>query len=231
MRPAFHEEITLPEDKTALLLVDLQEEQRSDPDYYAHDIEAVLANAARLLEAARAAGQSVAHAAYVRDFSVEPPRPFEAVRADGAPTFSDAASGLTKICAEVAAEDDEPVFAKNDASAFKGTRLHQWLGDQGAEWLVVCGVWTEACVAATVRDAIVLGYRVLLVKDACGSGGAAMHQTGILNLANRLYGGGVCDTARAVRLLDGGTAPVWRTTDPVPMRFDYDTIIEFYERL
>jgi maleamate amidohydrolase len=37
-----------------------------------------------------------------------------------------------------------------------------------------------------VKEAIDLGSRVLLVKDACGSGSMAMHQTGILNLANRL---------------------------------------------
>jgi len=57
--------------------------------------------------------------------------------------------------------------------------------------LMVAGVWTEACIAATVRDALALGFRVLVVKDACASGTEAMHQTAILNLANRLYGGAV----------------------------------------
>ena len=47
-----------------------------------------------------------------------------------------------------------------------------------------------------MKDAVASGFRVLLVKDACGSGSAAMHQTGILNLANRLYGGAVTDTVR-----------------------------------
>ena len=57
-----------------------------------------------------------------------------------------------------------------------------------------------------MRDAIAHGFRVLLVKDACGSGTEAMHQTGILNLANRLYGGAVADTAKACRLFAGETA-------------------------
>ena len=45
-----------------------------------------------------------------------------------------------------------------------------------------------------MKQAVDLGFRVILVKDACGSGSTAMHQTGILNLANRLYGGAVIDT-------------------------------------
>ena len=104
---------------------------------------------------------------------------------------------------------DEVVFTKNDASAFLGTGLNQWLTDYNTKWLVICGVWTEACIAATVRDAIARGYRALLVKDACGSGSKAMHETAVLNLANRLYGGGICDTDRAVSMLNGRKAEVW----------------------
>ena len=69
--------------------------------------------------------------------------------------------------------------------------------------MVIAGVWTEACVAATVRDAIAPGIHVLLVKDACGSGTVAMHKMAILNLANRLYGGAVADTERACDLMAG----------------------------
>ena len=58
-------------------------------------------------------------------------------------------------------------------------------------------------------DAIDLGFRVMLVKDACGSGSTAMHQTAILNLANRLYGGAVTGTDAACRLMSGETVEVW----------------------
>ena len=88
--------------------------------------------------------------------------------------------------------------------------------DIPAEWLIVAGVWTEACVAATVRDAIARGIRVLLVKDACGSGTKAMHQMGILNVANRLSGGAVASADAVVRLLAGGEAQVWMAERPVP---------------
>ena len=223
--------IALDARRTALLLIDLQEEQRSDPDYAAHDFPNVLNKAASLLEAARNGGRSVAHARYVRDFSVVPPRPFEDRKVDGSAAFSDAGSGATDICAEVGPLRSEPVIVKNDASAFKGTGLDTWLSQNGIEWIVIGGVWTEACVAATVRDATALGYRVLIVKDACGSGSGLMHQTAILNLANRLYGGAICDTVRAISLLSGHRAEVWRVSDPVPMRFTEETVESLYQSL
>jgi maleamate amidohydrolase len=214
-----HAELTLDPAKTALLIVDLQEDQRSDPLCIAADLDKVLANAARLLDAARARGVPVFHAAFVRDFGIRPQRPFEPLADDGGPAFSRRESPLVAICREVAPSDGEVILHKNDASAFEEGSLQSRLEAAGIEWLVVSGVWTEACVAASVRDAIAGGFRVLLVKDACTSGTEAMHQTGVLNLANRLYGGAVANTARAEALLRGGAASVWRNTMPVPFRF------------
>jgi maleamate amidohydrolase len=57
--------------------------------------------------------------------------------------------------------------------------------------LIAFGVWTESCVRDTIFDAICQGYRVWLVKDACGSGTDFMNRCGIMELGNRLYGGGV----------------------------------------
>ena len=215
----------------ALLLIDLQEEQRQDPHYKAFGIDQVLGNAARLLEAARAAKRGVVHAAYRRDFAKSPPRPFEPTASDGQPTFSDAANPLTAICHEVAPIKDEPVIYKNDDSAFCEGDLAPLLRAQGVDWLIVSGVWTEACVAATIRDAMAHGFRVLLVKDACGSGTQAMHKTAVLNLANRLYGGAVTDTERAVALLKGDEADVWVAERPVPILFNFTDAAERYAEL
>ena len=226
-----HAELTLDPKTTALLVIDLQEEQRSEPLSVAADLDAVLANTARLLEIARSNGVAVFHAAYVRDFSVRPPRPFEPRGADGGPSFSQSGSPLVAICREVAPVEGEVVLSKNDASAFEEGSLQSRLEKLGVEWLVICGVWTEACVAASTRDATAAGFRVLLVKDVCASGTRAMHQVGILNLANRLYGGGVADTDRAAALLGGGAASVWRSTMPVPFRFTLEDVSALYADL
>ncbi|MDQ0470855.1 isochorismatase family protein [Labrys wisconsinensis] len=217
--------------RTALLVVDLQEDQRSDPLCVADNLDQVLANAAQLLEAARAHGVAVFHAAFVRDFDTRPPRPFEPRADDGGPAFSAKGSPLVAICPEVAPLADEVVIHKNDASAFEEGSLDGRLKALDVEWLVIAGVWTEACIAASVRDAMAAGFRVLLVKDACTSGTPAMHQTGMLNIANRLYGGAIGDTGRAVALLRGAPANVWRNTFPVPFRFRLTNVETMYDSL
>jgi maleamate amidohydrolase len=226
-----HRELTLDPRRTALILVDLQEDQRQVPIYAVEGLDAVLAHARRLLDAGRAGGVRIFHAAYKRDFRVVPPRPLEPRSDDGGPAFSDTESPLTAICPEVAPRDGEPVIVKNDASAFCEGTFAPLLREAGAEWLVVAGVWTEACIAATVRDAIALGIRVLLVKDACGSGTRAMHETGILNLANRLYGGAVASTDAACRLIAGEAARVWVPERPVPLLFGYADAETVYRSL
>lgn len=223
--------LSLPAGRTALLLVDLQEEHRQVPHYLVPDYAAVLANAARLLAAARAGGVPLLHAAYVRDFQRVPPRPLEWREPGGGAAFSAKDSPLTALCPEVAPRPGEPVILKNEASVFGEGQLEPLLREAGTQWLAVAGVWTEACVAATVRDAIRLGFRVLLVKDACGSGTALMHRTGILNLANRLNGGAVADTGRACRLLAGETAEAWIAGRPVPFLYDEGNITALYESL
>src|SRR4029450_8858593 len=110
-------------------------------------------------------------------------------------------------------------------------KLQPHLTARKVEWLVVAGVWTEACVAASIRDAIAFGLRGLLVKDACGSGTVAMHQTAVLNIANRLYGGAVADTHRAMDLMVGRESEPWVPERPVPILFSYEDAADHYAAL
>jgi len=226
-----HQALQLPQGKTALLLVDLQEEHRRDSRYLVDGYAEILANAARLLTAARSGGVPVLHAFYRRDTTRVPLRRFEPVAADGGPLFSAPDNPMTAICAEVAPWEGEHVVAKNDASCFSEADFVRHLQGLDPEWLVLCGVWTEACLSATARDAIAAGYHVLVVKDACGSGTEAMHQSALLHLANRLYGGGVCDTATAVGLMSGQSRPVWQLAGSTPIRFDAATLRREYQSL
>jgi len=223
--------LTIDPGKAAALFVDLQEEHRRDRRYLVEGFDALIGNVQRLQRTARAAGIPVLHSAYVVDLAAQRAKPFHPVMADGSSAFSDANDPMSDICAEVGPTDREPVLVKADASAFAGGGLADRLAPLGTEWLFVAGVWTEACIAQTVKDAVDLGFRVALVKDACGSGSTAMHQTAILNLANRLYGGAVVDTEAACRLMAGEPVEAWRVQGSVPLRFTYDNAARLYQDL
>ncbi len=217
--------------RMALLCIDLQEEHRLDERYLVEGFGPLLARVARLQCVSRAESVPVLHARYVRDFDRRPARTFEPVNDGGKPAFSAVHSPLTAICHEVEPQEDETVIVKEDASAFDETTFAPLLRGMRVEWLVVCGVWTEACIAATIRDAVAEGFRVLLVKDACGSGTRAMHETAVIHIANRLYGGAVVDTAAAAMLLEGRETRAWRLQGSTPLRFSHESGAEVYAAL
>ena len=214
----------------AAVFIDLQEEHRQDQRYLVEGFAGILANVQRLQAAARQNHVPLYHWAYIVDLDKQD-RPFHPLDADGKSAFSDKSDPLTEICHEVAPAIGEALLIKAEASAFRTGPAARDLKSVGFEWLVVAGVWTEACIDATVKDAVAKGFRVLLVKDACGSGSAAMHQTGILNLANRLYGGAVTDTDGACRLLAGESVSVWQVEGSVPLRFTFENAAALYAEL
>ena len=59
----------------------------------------------------------------------------------------------------------------------------------------------------------------------------ALHQTGILNLANRLYGGAIARTAGACRMMAGATVEPWMVEGVVPLRFTYENAAQLYGEL
>ncbi|MDX8481084.1 isochorismatase family protein [Mesorhizobium sp. VK24D] len=221
--------ISIRRGTVAAVFVDLQEEHRSDKRYLVEGFADILANVQRLQEAARRNFVPLYHWAYIVDLAEA--RPFHPVDDSGKSAFSDKDDPLTAICHEVAPQDGEAMLIKQEASAFGKGDFAVKLQAAGIEWLVIVGVWTEACIDATVKDAIALGFRVLLIKDACGSATAAMHQTGILNLANRLYGGGVTNTLDACRLMAGDTVSVWQVEGSVPLRFTFENAAQLYAEL
>ncbi|UDL87376.1 isochorismatase family protein [Mesorhizobium sp. PAMC28654] len=222
--------ISIKRGTVAAVFIDLQEEHRQDQRYLVEGYGDILANVQRLQAAARQNHVPLYHWAYIVDLDKQD-RPFHPLDANGKSAFSDKSDPLTEICHEVAPAKGEALLIKAEASAFRSGSAASDLKSAGVEWLVVAGVWTEACIDASVKDAVARGFRVLLVKDACGSGSAAMHQTGILNLANRLYGGAVVDTDGACRLLAGETVTAWQVEGSVPLRFTFDNAAQLYAEL
>ncbi|WP_411032703.1 cysteine hydrolase family protein [Shinella sp. BYT-45] len=100
----------------------------------------------------RAAGRPIVH---VRHDSVEP---FSTLRPEAPgnalrPGFEPQAG--------------EPLVTKSVNAAFIGTDLDLRLRRLGADTVVLFGVSTDMCVSTSVRVGANMGYRVVLVEDAC----------------------------------------------------------------
>ena len=63
--------------------------------------------------------------------------------------------------------EDEPVVSKSVNSSFIGTDLDLRLRRLGAELVVAFGISTDMCVSTTIRTGANMGWKMLLVADAC----------------------------------------------------------------
>jgi nicotinamidase-related amidase len=61
----------------------------------------------------------------------------------------------------------EPVVSKSVNSAFIGTDLDLRLRRIGAEKIVAFGISTDMCVSTTIRTGANMGWKMVLVADAC----------------------------------------------------------------
>lgn len=102
----------------------------------------------------------------------------------------------------------EDVVVKRRYSAFHGTDLDALLRSRGITWLAVCGMTTDCCVDATVRDGFQSGYRTFLVADATASYLRKSQEHAFSVLANHSASVVTADTVARVweraRLSDGG---------------------------
>ena len=141
--------------KRALVLIDIQNDYFAEGRWPLSGIDAAADNAAKVLAAARAAGDLVIH---VRHEFPSPDAPFFAPGTDA-----------SKIHSKVRALNNETVVTKNQVNSFRETDLKAILDQHGIEELVICGAMSHMCVDAGVRAASDLGYKCIVVHDACAT--------------------------------------------------------------
>ncbi len=139
----------------ALVLIDLQNDYFPGGKWTLNGMEAAAGNAARVLEAARAAGDLVVHVRH--EFP-----------SDEAPFFTPGSTGA-QIHPLVQPGDGEPVVLKQHVNSFRETDLKAILDRHGVTEVVVAGAMSHMCVDAGVRAASDLGYQCIVVHDACAT--------------------------------------------------------------
>jgi nicotinamidase-related amidase len=142
--------------KTALVLIDIQNEYFPGGGLELVAPDAALLSARLALEAARAAGRAAGLSViHVRHENTEA----QATR------FRAGGPG-SAIHAAVAPFAGELVVTKHKVDSFAGTGLEDYLREEGIEELAVCGMMTHMCVDAFLRAATARDYPCALIEDA-----------------------------------------------------------------
>jgi ureidoacrylate peracid hydrolase len=74
-----------------------------------------------------------------------------------------------EIIDELKPEPGDTVINKSRYSGFVNTDLDATLQSMGTKYLFFAGLYTNCCVECTLRDAFHREYFAILIKDACGS--------------------------------------------------------------
>jgi maleamate amidohydrolase len=166
--------------RPALILVDfVQAYFDKDCDLYA-DVEAELASALRIRDAARAAGIPVVYSNVV----------YIEGGADGGVFFRKAPVLKNFIAGNPMGEwakglqpaDGELVISKQYPSSFFGTSLAADLNALDIDTLIITGVTTSGCVRATCIDTMSHGFVPIVVADACGDRHEAPHKANLFDM-------------------------------------------------
>jgi nicotinamidase-related amidase len=141
--------------KRAVISVDIQNDYFPNGKWPLVGIDAAAANAARVIAAARKAGDLVVH---IRHEFAGPNAPFFLAGSDGA-----------QIHPVAACQGDEPVILKHFINSFRETGLKDVLDRNSITDVVIIGNMSHMCVDGAARASADFGYGVTVVHDACAT--------------------------------------------------------------
>jgi nicotinamidase-related amidase len=187
----------------ALLVIDVQNVYLARPD--AHVLDAaerarydawtpfhdrmhgtVLPNISRLQQAFRARGHEVVHARIACHTTDGRDRSLSQKLPGWNNLLLPKNDWESQIVAAIAPVGDEIVVTKTTDSALTGTNLRLILTNLGISHVVCCGIFTDQCIASTVRSLADESFFVLVPDDACAAGTEALHRSE-LEIMNHIY--------------------------------------------
>jgi nicotinamidase-related amidase len=157
--------------------------------YRTRMLEQVVPNVARLERAFRAVGANVVFltvgtiAGDLSDMPARFRRSFRYWESLGIrPPHARAGTHEMAVMDAIAPMPGEPVIPKTGYSGFTASPLERVLFNRGARQIAFCGVATDACVEATLRDAVDRGFDCVLAEDACTAATPQSHERGVLSI-------------------------------------------------
>ncbi len=155
--------IDLNSPKTALLIIDIQNDYFPDGKFQLKDSEKAGLKALMVLEIFRDEELPVIHIQH---------------ESEEIGFFAPGTEGQ-KIHECVSPVKGEQVFTKHQASSFAETPLKEHLEESGVKRLIIVGMQTNVCVMGTVNDAVDFGYEVIVLEDATAAENATNWEGGL----------------------------------------------------
>lgn len=174
--------LELTPSRTALVVIDLQEGilPFAGGPYTAQD---VVMRSAKLAQKFRAAGSPVimVRVGWSKDFAEALKQPVDAQAAAHA-----LPENWWQYPAALGKQDSDLEVTKRQWGAFYGTDLELQLRRRGIDTIVLCGISTNIGVESTARNAWELGFKLVVVEDACSAADAEQHQGSMTNIFPRI---------------------------------------------
>ncbi|MGH8012177.1 MAG: cysteine hydrolase family protein [Candidatus Binataceae bacterium] len=76
-----------------------------------------------------------------------------------------------------------PYFPKRQGDAFSNPELGRFLRAHHITHVVICGVYADACITATAREALRRGFTVTVLADAVGAASDSARQSALAKLS------------------------------------------------
>ena len=148
------QQVAIDTGRSAVLIMDFQQRIVNN---FASDPPGVIGNAAKALKGARRAGVPVIYV-------VHRGGPFQEYAPD------------VEIHEDVTPAAGEMVVTKTKPGPFSTTGLDVTLRDMGKNTLVIMGVATSGCVLSAIRWSVDIGYKFIVVSDACSDADPEVHR-------------------------------------------------------
>jgi len=209
-----------------MLVIDLQKED----SFPLPRFDAVIDNAAALIDCARQRNLPLFYTRHVNDAQGRDLAFGEPVDAQGRPTTYRAGTPAIEIIEALAPLPGDVVIDKRRYSAFHGTHLAQTLKARGITRLVVIGVLTDVCVMSSLFDAYQHGFELVLAADACTATTLAAHYSALFILSNWLYGLEIFATAQLLRHWNHQPAASVLSAEPDHLAFAPEAFVQTIAR-
>ncbi len=174
--------------KTAVVLIEYQNDFTSDGGVLHPAVEAVmdktdmLANTAKVIEAARASGATIMHApiTFAEGYNEISAHPYGILKGvvDGN-AFVKGSWGAAIVDELAPQAGDIVVEGKRGLDTFASTNLDFILRSKGITTIALGGFLTNCCVESTMRSGYENGYEVITLRDCVAATSAEEHDNAI----------------------------------------------------